>query len=274
MPVTFCDRSLRLSNQHEESNDRFLFERGTALKLAAAAAVFLALLLLPMPESLGRPGQIALAVVALVVVLWVTEIFPIAVSGLVGVVLLALLGGVPRLWRFPVRILPAGGLLPARHPHAGPGGAAVRTGRADGDLPDSRRRRQSRHAVRPDALFLRGAHVRPSLGQHAGRHHGARVRARDGALEHPQVSSLQPGRDAGHGFAQPAGVHGAAGGRRHASRGVRAAGRLLLDAVVHTDERPLLCLPRAGRRHHLPGLPRPGSGWSIYRALRTSTPAD
>ena len=70
-------------------------EPRTALKLAAAAAVFLALLLLPMPESLGRPGQIALAVVALVVVLWVTEVFPIAVSGLVGVLLLVLLGGVP-----------------------------------------------------------------------------------------------------------------------------------------------------------------------------------
>ena len=48
-----------------------------------------------MPESLGRPGQVALAVVALVVVLWVTEVFPIAVSGLAGVLLLALLGGVP-----------------------------------------------------------------------------------------------------------------------------------------------------------------------------------
>ena len=64
-------------------------------KLAAAALVFLALLLLPMPESLGRPGQVALAVVALVVVLWVTEVFPIAVSGLLGVLLLVLLGGVP-----------------------------------------------------------------------------------------------------------------------------------------------------------------------------------
>ena len=48
-----------------------------------------------MPESLGRPGQIALAVMALVVVLWITEVIPIAVTGLVGVLLLALLGGVP-----------------------------------------------------------------------------------------------------------------------------------------------------------------------------------
>ncbi len=64
-------------------------------KLAVAALVFLALLLLPMPESLGRPGQVALAVVALVVVLWVAEVFPIAVSGLLGVLLLVLLGGVP-----------------------------------------------------------------------------------------------------------------------------------------------------------------------------------
>ena len=84
-----------MSNQHEESTIRFLFERRTAIKLATAVAVFLALLLLPMPESLGRPGQVALAVVALVVVLWVAEVFPIAVSGLLGVLLLVLLGGVP-----------------------------------------------------------------------------------------------------------------------------------------------------------------------------------
>ena len=84
-----------MSNQHEEFSIRFLFERRTAIKLAAAAAVFLALLLIPMPESLGRPGQVALAVVALVVVLWVAEVLPIAVTGLLGILLLALLGGVP-----------------------------------------------------------------------------------------------------------------------------------------------------------------------------------
>ena len=84
-----------MSNQHEESDIRLLFERRTAIKLAAAVAVFLALLLLPMPESLGRPGQVALAVVALVVVLWVAEVLPIAVTGLLGILLLALLGGVP-----------------------------------------------------------------------------------------------------------------------------------------------------------------------------------
>ena len=84
-----------MSNQREESDIRFLFERPTAIKLAAAVAVFLALLLIPMPESLGRPGQVSLAVVALVVVLWVAEVLPIAVTGLLGVLLLALLGGVP-----------------------------------------------------------------------------------------------------------------------------------------------------------------------------------
>ena len=74
------------------------------LKVAAAVAVLLALLLAPMPESLGRPGQIALAVMALVVVLWVTEVIPIAVTGLVGVLLMALLGAVsgigPALYGF------------------------------------------------------------------------------------------------------------------------------------------------------------------------------
>ncbi len=84
-----------MSNQLQRLRYQGVVKWRPALKVAAAAAVFLALLLLPMPESLGRPGQIALAVVALVVVLWVTEVFPIAVSGLVGVLLLVLLGGVP-----------------------------------------------------------------------------------------------------------------------------------------------------------------------------------
>ena len=66
-----------------------------ALKLAVAVAVFLALLLAPMPESLSRPGQTALAVMALAVVLWITDAIPIAVTGLAGVLLLALLGAVP-----------------------------------------------------------------------------------------------------------------------------------------------------------------------------------
>jgi anion transporter len=69
--------------------------RGLALKATIAAVVFLALLLAPMPESLTRSGQTALAVMALAVTLWVTEVIPIAVTGVVGVLLLALLGAVP-----------------------------------------------------------------------------------------------------------------------------------------------------------------------------------
>ena len=155
-----------------------------------------------------------------------------------------------------LRILAAGRLLPARHSHAGPGGAAFGPGRADGDVSDSWRRRQSRDAVRPDALLLRRADFRPSLGQHAGGHHGARVRAGDGAMAHPQGAPLQPGGDAGYGIPQPAGVHGPVGGWNYSRGGFGAAGRFLLVAVVHTDERALLRLPGAGRRDHLSVLPR------------------
>lgn len=66
-----------------------------ALKVTVALVIFLALLLAPMPESLSRQGQIALAIMALAVVLWITEVIPIAVTGLVCMLLLALLGAVP-----------------------------------------------------------------------------------------------------------------------------------------------------------------------------------
>lgn len=66
-----------------------------AIKVAAALLVFGAVLLAPTPEGLSDQGQRALAVMALAVVLWATEVLPIAVTGIVGVVLLVLIKAVP-----------------------------------------------------------------------------------------------------------------------------------------------------------------------------------
>lgn len=65
------------------------------LKLVLPLAVFAAVLLMPTPEGLTVEGQRALAVMALAVVLWATEALPIAVTGIVGVVLLVLVNAVP-----------------------------------------------------------------------------------------------------------------------------------------------------------------------------------
>lgn len=52
-------------------------------------------MLAPTPDGLTEEGQRALAVMALAVVLWATEALPIAVTGMVGVVLLVLVDAVP-----------------------------------------------------------------------------------------------------------------------------------------------------------------------------------
>jgi solute carrier family 13 (sodium-dependent dicarboxylate transporter), member 2/3/5 len=66
-----------------------------ALKIAAPVVVFAAILLMPAPHGLSLEGQRALAIMALAVVLWATEALPVALTGLIGVVLLMLLGAVP-----------------------------------------------------------------------------------------------------------------------------------------------------------------------------------
>jgi anion transporter len=66
-----------------------------ALKVIPPIAVFGAVLLAPTPDGLTPQGQRALAVMALAVVLWATETVPIAVTGIVGIVLLVLVKGVP-----------------------------------------------------------------------------------------------------------------------------------------------------------------------------------
>ena len=64
----------------------------TALKLGLAGAVFAGLILMPAPDGLSHEGQRAMAVMGLAVVLWVTEALPIALTGVIGVVLLVLAG--------------------------------------------------------------------------------------------------------------------------------------------------------------------------------------
>ena len=63
------------------------------LPLLAFAVVYLA----ERPDGLSTEGQRALAVMALAVGLWTTGALPLAVTGMVGVLLLTLLGGVPDL---------------------------------------------------------------------------------------------------------------------------------------------------------------------------------
>jgi anion transporter len=71
--------------------------RALILKAAFPVLAFVAILLAPTPEGLTGEGQRALAVMALAVGLWATDVLPIAVTGLVGVVLLVLLHGVPNI---------------------------------------------------------------------------------------------------------------------------------------------------------------------------------
>ena len=65
-----------------------------ALRVLAPALVFAVIMLLPTPAGLTPQGQAALAVMCLAVVLWATEALHIAVTGIVGIVLLILVGGV------------------------------------------------------------------------------------------------------------------------------------------------------------------------------------
>ncbi|MBM3942457.1 MAG: hypothetical protein FJ316_05950 [SAR202 cluster bacterium] len=75
----------------------FRLDRRLAVKLTLPLAVLAIFLLAPAPPGLTEQGQRALAVMALAVVLWGTELLPVAVTGVVGVVLLVVLGAVPSL---------------------------------------------------------------------------------------------------------------------------------------------------------------------------------
>lgn len=65
------------------------------IKLGLPLIAFAAILLAPTPDGLTGEGRRALAVMALAVGLWATEVLPIAVTGIVGLVLLVLVKAVP-----------------------------------------------------------------------------------------------------------------------------------------------------------------------------------
>ncbi len=65
-----------------------------AFRLGLPIAVFASVILAPNPEGLTDQGQRALAVMGVAVVLWATETLHIAVTGMVGIVLLVLVDAV------------------------------------------------------------------------------------------------------------------------------------------------------------------------------------
>ena len=67
------------------------------LKALLPLVALVAVLVWPAPEGLTPVGQRALAVMAMAVALWATEALPIAVTGLVSILLLVLLGAVTGL---------------------------------------------------------------------------------------------------------------------------------------------------------------------------------
>ena len=69
------------------------YDSRTMAKLLVSLAVFLLLLLGPLPGDLPPQGQRVVAVVGLAVSLWITQVIPFAITGLLAVVLLVLLNG-------------------------------------------------------------------------------------------------------------------------------------------------------------------------------------
>ena len=65
------------------------------MKLAAPVLVFTLCLLVPAPAALTPQGQASLAVMSLAVTLWVSGAIHIAVTGIICIVLLVIVGGVP-----------------------------------------------------------------------------------------------------------------------------------------------------------------------------------
>ncbi len=69
----------------------------TSFKIALAAVVFFALLIVPTPEGLSSEGKRVLAVTAMAIVMWMTEAIHSSVVGLLAVALLAVTSAVPSL---------------------------------------------------------------------------------------------------------------------------------------------------------------------------------
>ena len=66
----------------------------TVVSAVITVAVFLVLLVIPLPGDLPVQGQRVLAVMGLAVTLWITVLLPPPLTGLLAVVLLVLVGGV------------------------------------------------------------------------------------------------------------------------------------------------------------------------------------
>ena len=64
------------------------------IKTTVALAVFLILLFAPLPGNLSQEGQRVLAVVGLAVAIWITDLLSPALTGILAIVLLVVLGGV------------------------------------------------------------------------------------------------------------------------------------------------------------------------------------
>lgn len=73
---------------------RLQVDARTATKALVAVGVFLAVLWVPLPGDLPTEGRRVLAVMALSVALWITEVVPAPITGLLAVVILVLLRGV------------------------------------------------------------------------------------------------------------------------------------------------------------------------------------
>jgi solute carrier family 13 (sodium-dependent dicarboxylate transporter), member 2/3/5 len=71
--------------------------RRTAVTTAILGALGVGLLALPTPPGLSRAGQRVLAVAAMAIGFWSTDALPMGLTGMLVVVLLVLLGGVPSL---------------------------------------------------------------------------------------------------------------------------------------------------------------------------------
>jgi sodium-dependent dicarboxylate transporter 2/3/5 len=71
--------------------------RRTAVTIAIVAGLCGRLLAMPTPEGLSITGQRVLAVAAVAIGLWSAEALPMGLTGMLVVVLLVLLGGVPTL---------------------------------------------------------------------------------------------------------------------------------------------------------------------------------
>ena len=61
------------------------------LILLVTLIIFIGILLLPTPEGLSVPGQKALAIFSLCLILWVTNVIPLSITSLLAIVLLPLL---------------------------------------------------------------------------------------------------------------------------------------------------------------------------------------